>query len=140
MLTRSYRWFRARAVPVRDAQGGILKWYGTCSDIHDSKVLEQSIRENAIELERMVESRTAALRRSLLGVESAAPNFSRVVVRPHLGTLKFVEGTVPHPRGLIEVRVEAAGNVSVTTPVEGEFLWRGQRHNLRAGDNRFTVA
>jgi len=58
-----YRWFRARAVPLRDAQGGILKWYGTCSDIHDSKVLEQSIRENAIELERMVESRTAALRR-----------------------------------------------------------------------------
>jgi len=58
-----YRWFRARAVPVRDGQGDILKWYGTCSDIHDSKVLEQSIRENAIELERMVESRTAALRR-----------------------------------------------------------------------------
>ncbi|HEV2400689.1 MAG TPA: PAS domain-containing protein [Candidatus Sulfotelmatobacter sp.] len=58
-----YRWFRARAVPLRDGQGRILKWYGTCSDIHDSKVLEQSIRENAIELERMVESRTAALRR-----------------------------------------------------------------------------
>lgn len=58
-----YRWFRARAVPVRDADGQILKWYGTCSDIHDSKLLEQSIRENAIELERMVESRTAALRR-----------------------------------------------------------------------------
>jgi len=58
-----YRWFRARAVPLRDGQGGILKWYGTCSDIHDSKVLEQSIRESAIELERMVESRTVALRR-----------------------------------------------------------------------------
>lgn len=58
-----YRWFRARAVPLRDAQGGIQKWYGTCSDIHDSKLLEQSIRENATELERMVESRTAALRR-----------------------------------------------------------------------------
>jgi PAS domain S-box-containing protein len=58
-----YRWFRARAVPLRDAQGGILKWYGTCSDIHDSKLLEQSIRENSIELERMVESRTSALRR-----------------------------------------------------------------------------
>jgi len=58
-----YRWFRARAVPLRDGHGGIVKWYGTCSDIHDSKVLEQSIRENAIELERMVESRTSALRR-----------------------------------------------------------------------------
>jgi PAS domain S-box-containing protein len=58
-----YRWFRARAVPLRDSHGTIVKWYGTCSDIHDSKILEQSIRENAIELERMVESRTAALRR-----------------------------------------------------------------------------
>lgn len=58
-----YRWFRARAVPLRDSHGNIVKWYGTCSDIHDSKLLEQAIRENAIELERMVENRTAALRR-----------------------------------------------------------------------------
>lgn len=58
-----YRWFRARAVPLRDSHGNIVKWYGTCSDIHDSKMLEQSIRENAVELERMVENRTAALRR-----------------------------------------------------------------------------
>ena len=58
-----YRWFRARAVPIRDFEGQILKWYGTCSDIHDSKVLEQSIRESALELERLVDDRTAALRR-----------------------------------------------------------------------------
>jgi PAS domain S-box-containing protein len=58
-----YRWFRARAVPIRDFEGTIVKWYGTCSDIHDSKVLEQSIRDSAIELERMVDDRTAALRR-----------------------------------------------------------------------------
>ncbi len=58
-----YRWFRARAVPLRDGEGNILKWYGTCSDIHDSKMLEQSIRNNAIELERLVDSRTSELRR-----------------------------------------------------------------------------
>jgi PAS domain S-box-containing protein len=58
-----YRWFRARAVPLRDPQGAILKWYGTCSDIHDSKLLEKSIRDNAIELERMVDIRTLELRR-----------------------------------------------------------------------------
>jgi hypothetical protein len=79
------------------------------------------------------------LLRTVLGVDSAAPGFSRVVVRPHLGQLKFVEGTVPHPKGLIEVRVEAAGNVSINSPVDGEFLWRGTRHELRAGANRFTV-
>jgi PAS domain S-box-containing protein len=58
-----YRWFRARAVPIRDPEGKIIKWYGTCSDIHDSKLVEQSIRDNAIELEKMVDERTAALRR-----------------------------------------------------------------------------
>lgn len=58
-----YRWFRARAVPLRDSDGKIVKWYGTCSDIHDSKLLEQSMRDSAIQLERLVDSRTAELRR-----------------------------------------------------------------------------
>ena len=60
--TATYRWFRARAVPIRD-DGKIVKWYGTCSDIHDSKLLEQSIRDNATELEKMVDRRTDELRR-----------------------------------------------------------------------------
>jgi PAS domain S-box-containing protein len=59
----SYRWFRARALPIRDPDGKIVKWYGTCSDIHDSKLLEQSIRDSATELERMVDQRTEELRR-----------------------------------------------------------------------------
>jgi PAS domain S-box-containing protein len=58
-----YRWFRARALPIRDTEGKIIRWYGTCSDIHDSKLLEQSIRDSAIELEKMVDSRTEELRR-----------------------------------------------------------------------------
>src|SRR3984957_2202543 len=62
-VDQQYRWFRARAVPLRDPEGKILKWYGTCSDIHDSKILEQSIRDSASELERLVDDRTAALRR-----------------------------------------------------------------------------
>jgi PAS domain S-box-containing protein len=57
-----YRWFRARAVPIRDGNGDFVRWYGTCSDIHDSKILEQSIRESATKLERMVDERTAELR------------------------------------------------------------------------------
>jgi PAS domain S-box-containing protein len=57
-----FRWFRARAVPIR-ADGSIVKWYGTCSDIHDSKLLEQSIRDSAAELEKMVDRRTDELRR-----------------------------------------------------------------------------
>jgi PAS domain S-box-containing protein len=57
-----YRWFRARAVPLRDDEAENSRWYGTCSDIHDSKLLEQSIRENSTTLEKLVEERTEALR------------------------------------------------------------------------------
>jgi PAS domain S-box-containing protein len=59
----AYRWFLSRAVPIRNPEGAIVKWYGTCFDIHDSKLLEQSIRDNAAELEKMVDSRTDELRR-----------------------------------------------------------------------------
>ena len=58
-----YRWFRARAVPIRDHVGAVIRWYGTCSDIHDSKLIEQSIRDNAAQLEKMVDERTIALQR-----------------------------------------------------------------------------
>jgi len=79
------------------------------------------------------------LMRTVLGVDSASPQFSRAVVRPHLGKLAFAQGSVPHPKGTIEVRVEAAGAVSVTTPVPGEFQWKGTRRPLTAGANQFTV-
>ena len=36
-----YRWFLVRAVPLRDAQGKIVKWYGISTDIEDRKRAEQ---------------------------------------------------------------------------------------------------
>jgi len=36
-----YRWFLARAVPLRDARGNILKWYGISMDIEDRKRAEE---------------------------------------------------------------------------------------------------
>ncbi len=32
-----YRWHLARAVPLKDAQGKIIKWFGTCTDIDEQK-------------------------------------------------------------------------------------------------------
>jgi two-component system cell cycle sensor histidine kinase/response regulator CckA len=33
-----YRWWLIRGVPVSDGAGTILKWFGTCTDIHDMKL------------------------------------------------------------------------------------------------------
>jgi len=76
-----YRWFRARAVPIRDLEEKIVKWYGTCSDIHDSKLLEQSIRDNAVELEKMVDRRTNELRRLSVRLMAAQDQERRRIAR-----------------------------------------------------------
>ena len=39
-----YRWFLIRAVPLRDEQGNVLRWYGTSSDIDDLKRAEDRVR------------------------------------------------------------------------------------------------
>ena len=38
---QQYRWFLARAVPLRDQRGKILKWYGITTDIEDRKRAEE---------------------------------------------------------------------------------------------------
>ncbi|EFH82933.1 PAS domain S-box protein [Ktedonobacter racemifer] len=44
--TGCYRWFLARAMPVRDETGQILKWFGTCTDIDEQKRTEQRLKES----------------------------------------------------------------------------------------------
>ena len=41
-----YRWFLVRAVPLRNEQGEILKWYGTLTDIEDRKRAEQELQRS----------------------------------------------------------------------------------------------
>src|SRR4029077_19165721 len=56
-----YRWFLFRAEPLRDAQGTILKWYGTNTDIDDRKRAEALLAaENQI-LEMVATGRPLAV-------------------------------------------------------------------------------
>ncbi|MFL6655051.1 MAG: PAS domain-containing protein, partial [Sulfurifustis sp.] len=32
-----YRWFRVQGAPVKSSDGRVVKWTGTCTDIHDEK-------------------------------------------------------------------------------------------------------
>jgi PAS domain S-box-containing protein len=42
-----FRWFLARAMPLRDAQGKILQWFGTNVDIDEQKRAEVAARRHA---------------------------------------------------------------------------------------------
>jgi hypothetical protein len=79
--------------------------------------------------------------RTVLGVDSAAPGFRRVSVRPHPGKLQRAAGSVPHPRGNIEVRIDG-NDVTVVLPPEtaGDFEWRGVRRALSSGSNSIRIS
>jgi PAS domain S-box-containing protein len=47
-----YGWFKTRGVPVRDSEGKIVKWFGTCTDITDRKRAEEALRDSEQELRK----------------------------------------------------------------------------------------
>ena len=76
-------------------------------------------------------------------MDSAAPGFRKVAVRPHLGKLTSVAGSVPHPKGAVDVRVERQGNGFTATVVlprdtTGVFEFAGVKRDLAPGENRIT--
>ncbi len=40
----AYRWFKTRGVPIRNCQGRTCKWFGTCTDITESKLAAEELR------------------------------------------------------------------------------------------------
>ncbi|HEX8533291.1 MAG TPA: PAS domain-containing protein [Allosphingosinicella sp.] len=56
-----FRWVLGRAQPVRDEQGAITRWFGTCTDIEDIVEARDVLARSREQLERMVEERTEAL-------------------------------------------------------------------------------
>ncbi|RPD45467.1 PAS domain S-box protein [Hymenobacter sediminis] len=40
-----YRWFLGQALPVRNEANEIVKWFGTCTDIHDQKMQQLALRK-----------------------------------------------------------------------------------------------
>nr|WP_255651225.1 PAS domain-containing sensor histidine kinase [Cesiribacter sp. SM1] len=48
-----YRWFIGRATPLRDSSGKIIKWFGTCTDIHDQKQQSDVLAQKNHELRQI---------------------------------------------------------------------------------------
>lgn len=51
-----YRWFLVRAEPHRDPSSKTIRWFGASTDIHDRKVMEESLRESEARFRSVVES------------------------------------------------------------------------------------
>ncbi|RAQ96969.1 sensor histidine kinase [Thermogemmatispora tikiterensis] len=127
-----YRTFWVRGVPVREADGSIREWVGTCTDITDRKRLEDELVQTAYEatlranqLEATFEAMTDAVfifdcEGQILSVNAAARRFlSRVAPLPDK------EMTIDDYLALLDLR-DAAGQPLPREQWPSQRLLRGE--------------
>lgn len=82
--------------------------------------------------------------RTVLGIDSYAPGFSRIKIEPHLGTLTHVSGEIPHPNGKVAVTYVLEKDkwdikISIPSHTSGLFIWKNKTYLLKAGENDWVI-
>lgn len=88
-----YRWFLGQARPIRDAEGKIVRWFGTYTDVTALRETQRQLSEaneqlssRARQLNALVEKRTAELRETVQQLET----FSYSIVHDMRAPLRSV--------------------------------------------------
>ncbi|HEV2566966.1 MAG TPA: PAS domain-containing protein [Microvirga sp.] len=116
-----YRWVLGRAQPVRDEEGRITRWFGTCTDIQEIVEAREVLTRSREELEREIAERTEERDRiwqnsnELMGVfgfdgsrRAINPSWSRVLGHDEdwLLNTPMMEITHPDDRPRLAVAME----------------------------------
>jgi formate hydrogenlyase transcriptional activator len=114
-----YRWMYHRKVPLRDANGKIVKWYGSSLDVHERKAAEEALRSSEADLlEAQRLSHTGSWRNEVLtGIVTVSPEVHRIFdIRPgeDASTAGFFFGRI-HPEDRpIEAQAFERANLAKT--------------------------
>lgn len=59
--TGEYRWFLSRALPIRNAEGQVVRWFGTNTDITEQRQATEALRESEGRFRSLAEQATAGI-------------------------------------------------------------------------------
>jgi hypothetical protein len=82
---------------------------------------------------------------TLCGILPDAPGFKEVLIRPELGKLKEVNGSMPIPSGMVEVSLSRngksgiSGEITLPRNTGGRLVWGGKEIKLRGGRQQIDL-
>ena len=76
----TYRWVLGRALPVRDEDGTITRWFGTCTDIHAQKLASEEREVISQELSHRIKNIFAVIAGLVGFAARARPEFAPAAV------------------------------------------------------------
>jgi PAS domain S-box-containing protein len=74
----TYRWVLGRALPVRDESGQIMRWFGTCTDIHEQKLAYEEREVISQELSHRIKNIFAVISGLISFAARGKPEFAAV--------------------------------------------------------------
>jgi PAS domain S-box-containing protein len=91
----AYRWFLHRAMPLRDEQGSVVKWYGTTTDIEDRRRTEEALQEAQDTLAHVTRTQAMGELAAAIAHEVNQP-LTAIVTNGHF-SLRHLESASPNP-------------------------------------------
>jgi formate hydrogenlyase transcriptional activator len=134
MADGRYRWFQTRALPFRDADGEIIRWYGVDTDIDNLKRAEETLAEHARQLRQVIDLNPLQMfiweadASASYGNQASMAYFGAI---PPMPPLEFL-ALVTHPDDFENLQAGIAEALSDGTPFametrmrrhDGEYRW-----------------
>lgn len=119
--TGEYHWFLGRAIPVKNKLGEIIRWYGTCTDIHDQKTAAEQREKILTKLEKALKETS--------DIKFALDQSSIIATIDALGNFLFVNSKFCEISGYSENEILG----------QAYLEWSAQYHPKAFLDNLWTT-
>ena len=137
-----YRWFLIRVLPEFDAEGNVVRWFGSDTDIEDRKRAETKLLEDERELRRITDAIPNTIvvldpKGNPLYANQAMLDYTGLTMQDVLATSDF-RARMFHPEDLERVREDREGGLARGLPFEieqrvlrkdGQYRWFLLRYN-----------
>jgi PAS domain S-box-containing protein len=81
----SLGWIFSRAVPMLDAKGEIVEWFGSASDITRRKKVEAKLKDTLDNLDKLVKERTVELQKAYDSLKKSEKSLEEAQEMAHIG-------------------------------------------------------